>query len=55
MLEGKTEQEDNIESSRSPSFEVEEAQEENKIDKRRSKKENRDEEDSQKGQPQKRP
>ena len=32
LLEGKTEQEDNIESLRSPSFEVEETQEENKID-----------------------
>ena len=32
MLKGKTEQEDNIESLRSPSFEVEETQEENKID-----------------------
>ena len=32
LLEGKTGQEDNIESLRSPSFEVEETQEENKID-----------------------
>ena len=42
LLEGKTEQEDNIESSRSRSFEVEEAQEENKTDEK-VKEKNRDE------------
>ena len=55
LLEGKTEQEDNIESLRSPSFEVEETQEENKIDEKVKERKNQDEEDPQTSQLQKHP